>query len=254
MNFSHEMPGCYSPESLRLLVGVDSGLSDRGFLEKVFLLPFNPPHIAVIGNSGSGKSYLVAEILGRLGSRKECELVLADFKGIDFQWALGCSNFYQYLAVGEALDYVYQLLNDRMSSGKPAASMHPVFFICDEWAGYLSVLEKKDAEAQKKKLSALLMLGRGVSICCILSLQRADSEYFQRARDNLGHCILLGAPSQESIRMVASSFKDEITPQPRGRGYLITDGKPLQTIRTTTVRDMEKLRNTIRDGLNRSFE
>lgn len=241
-------------ERIALTIGVDSKLLAYGLREYVWIRPFNPPHLAILGNSGSGKTYLDTEILGRLCALKECEVVLADFKGVDFQWLQGCRNFYQYLDVGEGLNYIYSLMNRRMSSGKPTSCMQPVFFVCDEWAGYLSVLEKKEADTQKKKLSALLMLGRGVSICCVLSLQRADSEYFQKARDNIGHCVLLGSPSKESIEMVAAPYKGEINPQPRGRGYLISDGSPLRSIHVTAVQDMERLRGIIRKGLNRTFE
>ena len=247
-------PECSLTESITLTVGHDSGMLTYGVREKVMIYPFAPPHLAILGNSGSGKTYLDTKILGQLCDHKEYEIILADFKGVDFQWLRGCRNFYQYLGVGDGLDYVHNLMNQRMSSGKPASCMHPVFFVCDEWAGYLSILEKKEADVQKKKLSALLMLGRGVSVCCILSLQRADSEYFQKARDNIGHCVLLGSPSKESIEMVASPYKAEIKPQPRGKGYLITDGSPLRLIHVTAVQDMERLRGIIRKGLNRTFE
>ena len=247
-------PECSLDERITLTVGLDSGMLAYRVQEKVRIYPFNPPHLAILGNSGSGKTYLDKKILGQLCTHKEYEIILADFKGVDFQWLRGCRNFYQYLGVGEGLDYVYNLMNRRMSNGYPVSCRHPVFFVCDEWAGYLSVLEKKEADSQKKKLSALLMLGRGVSICCVLSLQRADSEYFQKARDNIGHCVLLGSPSKESIEMVAAPYKGEINPQPRGRGYLISDGSPLRSIHVTAVQDMERLRGIIRKGLNRTFE
>ena len=252
-NFRQEDGEMETCENFILNIGVDARILDYGFRENVYITPFSPPHLAVIGNSGSGKTYLVTELLGRISKRKECELVLADFKGVDFQYLRGCTNFFQHLDIEQGLAYVYALLNRRMANATPTAYLHPVFFFCDEWAGYLSVLDKKDADIQKKRMSALLMLGRGVSICCVLSLQRADAEYFSKARDNIGHCILLGAPSAESIQMVAASYKNQIKPQPQGNGYLITDGKPLRAIRVPTVRNMEALQHTIQTGLNRSW-
>lgn len=243
-----------SPEELQIAIGLDTGLLNWGIKDIVTLYPFKPPHIAVLGNSGSGKSYLTTKLMGYISLHKECELVLSEFKGIDFQWLCGSRNFYQHLDVGIGLDYVYNRMNERMSSGKPVEYMHPIFFFCDEWSGYLSMLEKKEADIQKKKLSALLMLGRGVSVCCVLALQRADAEYFQRARDNIGNIILMGSPSEESKRMSAPDYKDRLEPQPCGKGYLLTDGKPLRPITVSKVKDMEKLHSTIKAALNRSFE
>lgn len=241
-----------STENLQLKIGFDSQILDYGFREGVFITPFAPPHVAIIGNSGSGKTYLLKLLLGRISLHKEYELVLADFKGVDFHWLTGSRNFYQYAEVGTALDYVYNLMKQRMEHGG-TRYMHPVFFAWDEMAAYLSMLPKKEAELQTQKFSALLMLGRGVSVCCILSMQRPDAAYFSRARDNIGNIVALGTLSEESKKMIAASYRDEIVPQPRGRGYLLTDGKAPRAITVPTVRDMEMLRTTVHAGLNRSW-
>lgn len=241
-------------ENLFLTIGFDSRLLEYGFREKVVLCPFAPPHIGIVGNSGSGKTYLTKLLLGRIGLHKECELILNDFKGVDFQFLKGSPNFYQYTDVEKGLDYVYQSMLKRMSGGYPVQSLHPIFFVWDEAAAYLTSLPKKEAELQKQKLSSLLMLGRGVSICCILALQRPDAEYFNKSRDNLGHMIMLGTLSEESKRMCAYPYKNILLPQPRGRGYLLTDGKAPRLITVPQIRDMNRLQDTIRAALRRSFD
>lgn len=236
---------------LDISIGFDSALLSYGILMKRSINLAAPPHLGVVGASGSGKTYACTLILGHLSLYKEVELVVADLKGIDFSYLNGCKRFYRYLDVGEALDYVYEKMNYRIKSGIVG---HPIVIFIDELSAYYAVACKKDATKSLEQLNMLLMISRGVNIFCIVSLQRADAAYFGKARDNIGSILALGSLSSESISMVLEDFKKQIVPKPRGKGYLKTDGKPLYQVTIPQVRDMEKLHQTIREAVNRPFE
>lgn len=169
-------------------------------------------HAIIFGQTGSGKTYLLKLILARIGLYiQNSEIILCDFKfDDDFTFLSNCSNFYRYKKCFEGLIYIMKVLNDRQS-GK-SQDRHFVLFVFDEWASFLSNLEKKEAEQAKKYLSTLLMLGRSFNVHVMISQQRCDSVYFNSARDNFSVIIGLGILSKESVQMMFSDYKDVIYP------------------------------------------
>lgn len=205
------------------------------------------PHLLIAAPSGSGKTYLLTYILKQL-AEQPILLLLADFKGVDFIEFDGCKNYYKHKAVADALNLVFDDMQQRMASPQP--SYQPIFFCVDEWAGFLSLYPKKEQEEFKQKMSAILMLGRGVQVFVIMALQRADAAYIT-GRDNFGNCIGLGHLSKESVRMLFVDDADKIQPKPRGKGYLRIDGKPLTEIVVPKLRDIQKSKGLILASLNK---
>lgn len=199
------------------------------------------PHLLIVAPSGSGKTYLLTYLLKQL-AQKPIRLLLADFKGVDFMEFDGCKSYYKHTAVADALDLVFEEMQQRMSDPKP--KYQPIYFCVDEWAGFLSLYPKKEQEAYKQKMSAILMLGRGVQVFVIMALQRADAAYIT-GRDNFGNCIGLGHLSKESIHMVFADEADLIQPKPRGKGYLRIDGKPMTEIVVPRIRNIQKSKQII---------
>jgi len=237
------------PEKITLFAGYHSEFLSLGIRERIEFHPFAPPHLCVCGSSGSGKSFLEAQLLARLADHKEYELIFSDFKGIDFPYLLGCPGYYPHMEVGTALDYVTAEMDRRMSN--PLPYYHPIFCVFDEWSGYLNLLDRKGQDEAKKKLSALLMLSRTASICIILVMQRMDASNFGSSRDNIGHIICLGSLSEEAKRMISPDHKDMLLPQGRGKGYLVSDGRPPSPLTVPNIRDPERIQNTLKRALSR---
>lgn len=204
------------------------------------------PHLLIVAPSGSGKTHLLTFILGQL-ARKDGGLILADFKGIDFTALDGCRHYYKHSAVAEALSHVFGILQERMAD--PQSGRKILFLVIDEWSGFLSLYPKKEQEGFKQQLASILMLGRGVGIFVILALQRADAGYLT-GRDNFGNCIGLGTLSRESISMTFSDHRDSIIPKGRGKGYLATDGRPLQEIVVPRIRNIKGTMGVICSALD----
>lgn len=240
-----------SPDEISVTIGMNTELLQYGIIKPVSVKPFNPPHICLCGASGSGKTFTERQILGRLAQDPANLIVFADFKGIDYPDLIDCRNYYRHNAVGDALSLVTKIMNERMAN--PRQYYRPLFFVFDEWSGFLSGLDKKLQDAAKKDLSSLLMLARGASICVVLAMQRIDASNFGSSRDNVGNILALGQLSQEAKRMIDADHKEMMNASGRGRGILVTDGRLPVPVTIPDVRDMNALNERIRSALNQDI-
>ena len=237
-------------DSSKLTVGVDLSILSQGVKVPVTVDFSSVPHMLIVAPSGSGKTYLLTYILGQI-AKKSVKLILADFKGIDFIEFNDCRNYYKHNSVGEAVDCVFDELQNRMANASVNSEYEPIYLCIDEWSGFLSSLAvKKEQDNYKQKLANILMLGRGANIFIIMSLQRADSTYIT-GRDNFGNVVGLGTLSKESIAMVCNDNKEMIEPKSRGKGYLQTDGKPLREIVVPMLRNINDTKAVIKTALSR---
>ena len=237
-------------DSSKLTVGVDLSILSQGVKVPVTVDFSSVPHMLIVAPSGSGKTYLLTYILGQI-AKKSVKLILADFKGIDFIEFNDCRNYYKHNSVGEAVDCVFDELQNRMANASVNSEYEPIYLCIDEWSGFLSSLAvKKEQDNYKQKLANILMLGRGANIFIIMSLQRADSTYIT-GRDNFGNVVGLGTRSKESIAMVFNDNKEMIEPKSRGKGYLQTDGKPLREIVVPMLRNINDTKAVIKTALSR---
>lgn len=229
-------------------VGISQTALSKGFVLPIKIDFSKTPHLLISAPSGSGKTYALKFILKQLSENKGT-IYLCDFKGIDFIDMQECERYYKHQAVAEGLEIVFNELQERMKNPKP--DNQPIYFVIDEWSGFLASMPKKQQEDFKQNLASILMLGRGVNIFVILSMQRADSSNFlSGARDNFGNVLALGRLSKEAIRMLFPDYSDLIQPKPRGHGYLLVDGQPLTEIVIPKIRDIEKTNNTIEKALS----
>ena len=237
-------------DSSKLTVGVDLSILSQGVKVPVTVDFSSVPHMLIVAPSGSGKTYLLTYILGQI-AKKSVKLILADFKGIDFIEFNDCRNYYKHNSVGEAVDCVFDELQNRMANASVNSEYEPIYLCIDEWSGFLSSLAvKKEQDNYKQKLANILMLVRGANIFIIMSLQRADSTYIT-GRDNFGNVVGLGTLSKESIAMVFNDNKEMIEPKSRGKGYLQTDGKPLREIVVPMLRNINDTKAVIKTALSR---
>ena len=237
-------------DSSKLTVGVDISILSLVVKVPVTVDFSSVPHMLIVAPSGSGKTYLLTYILGQI-AKKSVKLILANFKGIDFIEFNDCRNYYKHNSVGEAVDCVFDELQNRMANASVNSEYEPIYLCIDEWSGFLSSLAvKKEQDNYKQKLANILMLGRGANIFIIMSLQRADSTYIT-GRDNFGNVVGLGTLSKESIAMVFNDNKEMIEPKSRGKGYLQTDGKPLREIVVPMLRNINDTKAVIKTALSR---
>lgn len=214
--------------------------------ETILWSPSAAPHALVFGATGSGKTYAVKLMLGKIATYAPgAKAVICDYKADDFRFLAGTSRYYDFDRCVEGLNSFYNAFQTRQSGGNPSRSFRLLMF--DEWAAFVSMLDKKEAEDAKRKLATLLMLGRSFNYYILISQQRADAAYFATARDNFNLVLGLGNLSKESRDMFFAGYKEELAPVRRqGEGYMLTNGTGLQHIQVPTVRDGKKLDDAIR--------
>lgn len=231
---------------------LDKQYLEIGIRQPLCWLPDKAPHMVIIGNTGSGKTYLSKLILGKIALHEpDSQLYVCDFKGDeDFSFLNGCKNFYCYTDCSIGLQSFYNHFQKRQSREDTNRNMLVLFF--DEWASCCNFLEKKTAEEEKKKLSNLLMLGRSFNVHVVISQQRADATYFNSARDNFNLVIGLGNLSEESKNMLFHEYKNQMSPnQYQGTGYLLVNGTDLTEIQVPFINNMQKLEEVIKLGVTR---
>lgn len=167
-------------------------------------------HMLIVGQTGSGKTNALKALLCQMAWTiyPTPTLWLCDFKQDDFRFAKDHPHYYGYTDVTKGLDEFYQHFKKRQSGSDQLYSFHVLVF--DEWSAYLASLDKAAAEAAKKKLSELLMLGRSFNIHVIICQQTAHTDAFGKSRDNFGAVLAMGELSKEGKEMLFSDLKDEM--------------------------------------------
>ena len=207
--------------------------------------------MVIFGSTGSGKTYLLKLILGRIALHiPDARMTACDFKGDDdFSFLGGCASFYRFTAVQNGLNSFHDLLH-RRQGGEDKTKHH--FLVFDEYASFLNSLDKKQAEAAKQALASILMIGRSFNLHVILSQQRLDAMYFGNARDNFSAIIGMGKLSRESADMIFADYKDVLNRnKPRGEGSCLL-GNDFYDIVVPCIRDIRNLNATIRKSVLRS--
>ncbi len=209
------------------------------------------PHGCCFGATGSGKTYALKLLLGKLSKYGSARLTVCDGKGSgDFDFLKGCER-YASVDVTDVFDSFYDAFLARQKSEDESRDIMCLLF--DEWSAYLDSLgSKKEVDAQRKKLGNLLRLGRSFQVHVIIGQQRMDSIYFQGFRENFNMAIGLSNLSRESRDMFFSEFKEQIQPnRARGTGYMTINGSCFTPVVVPQVKNLENLHQAIFDGVTR---
>lgn len=203
------------------------------------------------GTTGSGKTYALKLMCGKLVKYGKAKLTVCDGKGGgDFDFLKGCDR-YAAIDVTAVFDRFYNSFLARQRGEDESRDIMCLLF--DEWSAYLDGLdEKKQMEAQRKKLGQLLRLGRSFGTHVLLSQQRMDSTYFQGFRENFNLVIGLSNLSKESRDMFFSEYKEQMEPdRARGTGYMTVNGASFTPVAVPKVNDLDKLHRAILAGVTR---
>ena len=230
---------------MRIHFAIDAIASKNGTIRYRFWDSAKTPHVLIMGSTGSGKTFLVRLILAKIGLHvRNARVTLCDFKADDFHDLKGLPNHYEFTDCLIGLDTFYDAFLARQCGQDANRDFRLLIF--DEWAACLNTLDKKEADAARTKLSTLLMLGRSFGCHVLISQQRADAEYFAKARDNFGLVIAMGNISKESAAMFGFDREVMEPVEGVGFGHMLSNGQDLTAIKVPAVRDMAKFERFLR--------
>lgn len=187
---------------------------------------YKNPSIAVVGRSGSGKSYYLKYLLYNLAkTTKKDNIYCLDMKFEDVQeWGfeLGVKTAENYEQVLIYIDEFYKRFKERTETKDNT----PLYLVIDEYAILKSSLEKKDIQELDRKLKEVAMLGRSLYCYLVLGLQRPEAEVLTSSlRFNIGTRIGLGTIDNDSWRMLFTSERISNIDKGTGKGYIEINGK-----------------------------
>lgn len=156
--------------------------------------PTDPPHWLVVGPSGTGKTIYSASLVARIGLHVlGSKIWIASYKDDDFFRFCHSTKgirYHCFNASVEAIRVFYAILEARLG-GNPERTFCLLWV--DELAAMVTGLEKKQAEFVKNAVASILQTGRSLNCQVLVSVQRADSTYFNNAaRENFGNVVFLG--------------------------------------------------------------
>lgn len=216
-------------------------------------------HAIVCGMSGSGKSYLEHQLISRLAlaeRQHRGEYYFADYKADDtFSYLKGCERFCTYDDTLKLIDLVHSRLIARQSGLESCKT--PVTLILDEYMALvlnLMSVDKKRAIEVTGKISQTLLIGRSLSVRIWIFCQRPDALAFPAgSRLNFGIVCVLGGAARSIYEMLIPDFIDKVKDRQfdRGEGVVLLQGADLRFIKVPTVRNEERIRQTILNALCR---
>lgn len=215
--------------------------------------PTAPPHWLVVGPSGTGKTVFSASLAARIALHvPDSKLWIASYKDDDF------FNFchdvegvrYHYFNESvEAIREFYTILEARLG-GNPDRSFRLLWV--DELAAMVTGLEKKQAEFVKNAAASILQTGRSLNCQLLVSVQRADSTYFNNgARENFGNVVFLGTNITKEAAGMFGIDRNTLPPVTGRAGYYIVNGDSdkIRPIQVPLIRNMDKLTAALLKGI-----
>lgn len=242
-----------------MIWGYDREIYHRyGLAAPIELAAASHPHALITGGSGSGKSYALLFLLGKLLQEHPDTVVYAcDFKNSeDFAFLEGYRHYYtgENCCAG-IMEYYREFCQARES--RAAQDRGRRLLVCDEYPALVSFLQMKDKAEKTKRadeilraVAEILMLGRGISCGIWLLTQRADASLFASgARDNFMVVAGLGRLSKEQKGMVFPGQEVPDAAFSPGEGMLLADGREITGVKYPLIRDMAGWKGHIFDIL-----
>lgn len=215
--------------------------------------PTNPVHWLVVGPSGTGKTIFSASLAGRAALHvSEAKIWIGSYKDDDFfQFChdVEGARYHYFNDSVKAIREFYAILEARLD-GNPDRSFRLLWV--DELAAMIAGLPKAEATFVKDAIASILQTGRSLNCQLLVSVQRADSTYFNNgARENFGNVVFLGPNiTKEAAGMFG--VDRAALPSVTGRaGYYIVNGnsEAIRPIQCPIIKDSTKLKAALLKGI-----
>ncbi len=217
--------------------------------------PTHPVHWLVVGPSGTGKTWYSAALAARLALHvPEAKIEVASYKDDDFfKFCHGIEGVrYRYFNDSvEAIREFKDILDARLG-GDPDRSFRLLWI--DELAAMVTGLPKAESTFVKDAVASILQTGRSLGCQLLVSVQRADSVYFNNgAKENFGNIIFLGPHISKEAAGMFGVDRTTLLPVEGRAGYYIVNGnsEAIRPIQVPIIKNTAKLKAALLDGLTR---
>lgn len=215
--------------------------------------PIDPPHWLVVGPSGTGKTIFSASLAARIALHvTDSKLWIASYKDDDFFRLCHDVEGVRYHYFNDSVEAIrkfYAILEARLG-GDPDRSFRLLWV--DELAAMVTGLEKKQTEFVKNAVASILQTGRSLNCQLLVSVQRADSVYFNNgARENFGNVVFLGHSITKEAAGMFGIDRNALPPVTGRAGYYIVNGngEKIRPIQILNIRSMDKLTAALLKGI-----
>jgi len=201
------------------------------------------PNLAILGNSGSGKSYFIRLLMGYISkyAGENAKAYVCCYKNELLR--TDAPRFWGYKNVIQGLEQFRTEFEERLT-GNPCRDFR--LLLIDEYISWLASLESKESEKIKRDIATLLFMVRSLNMHVILGCHRGMAADFSHGSRDCLNVIFLGSPSKESVRSFCSAEdSDMIEPKERGKGYTIFDAQKPVAITVPTAQNIDKLDKAI---------
>ena len=208
------------------------------------------------GATGSGKTFLLNRMLAYCEydleqSGENAAVILCDFKGDDsFKEYRECRNYYSFMECMEGIEHFWSIFRDRQK-GNPDRSF--VLLCFDEYASFLTALDKKEQEAVKKKIAVCVMTARSFGMAIFFVCQIGYADTFDKIRNNITCVIAMSNVTKEMQQMFFYNVKEDMrNDKRRGMGHVLIDGCRLKHVLVPQIRDINKMYSYVKKLLDRN--
>lgn len=215
--------------------------------------PTNPVHWLIVGPSGTGKTWYSAGLTARIALHvSDGKIWISSYKDDDFfQFChdIEGARYHYFNDSVEAIREFKDILDARLG-GDPDRSFRLLWV--DELAAMVTGLEKKQAEFVKGAVASILQTGRSLNCQILVSVQRADSVYFNNgARENFGNIFLLGSNITKEAAGMFGIDRAALPPVKGRAGYYIVNGnsEAIRPIQCPIIKDTAKLKAALLKGI-----
>ena len=212
-------------------------------------------HFLLVGGSGSGKSYALLYIVGKiLQEYPDIDLTIIDFKNEDWCFLQGYKKaYFGNDAPAGILSYYEKFCNDRQAGNRGQRHL----LIADEYPSMILYLSNRDKLEKTKKaveiqnaIGEILMLGRGIGFGVGIICQRSDAAWFPNgSRDNFHILTALGRISTEQKTMLFAGETLNNKVFQRGEGVVLGDGYPVTEVKFPKISNVVDWKKHIREVL-----
>lgn len=192
------------------------------------------PHCLISGNSGSGKSFQLYEIISE-AKKLTNQIYICDAKNDELtlyaKEIFNLGNIYSdESSISKAVKAVENEMNRRFKlrqDSNKILSFKPLFLIIDEYTSLKLTMDKKEYNSLEQSIKNLVLKARSANIHLALAQQRVSSDNINLdVRDNCSLKIGLGNLSVENYRMLFNETitKEKLKHKEIGEGYIYLDG------------------------------